>query len=499
MTLRLRPARLAATVVAAAISLSLWWLCDRPVPVAESWDGPLRSVSFAPYHGHQDPVAQDIPPPAQIERDLKALVGHARAVRTYGTTRGLEVVPGMAQALGLKDTMGAWLTSDATAQGRADNEREIAGLIEAANAYPDTVTQVIVGNEVLLRNDLPPDKLIAYIERVKAAVKQPVSYADVWVFFLKHPDVARALDVITIHILPFWEDEPMPVDRAEEHVLRAVDRVRAAFPGKPIMIGEIGWPSMGRDRGPAGVSTVNEARYARMVPAIAARHGLDYNLVEAFDQPWKAALENTVGANWGILDGDGVPKFAMSGPVVEVADWPVRAGVAILAGTAVNLLLGGGIAGWGSTLAFALFCQGLAWLATTTGFHVSAVSYRYLQEAWAVVRIGVAVVLAGALAARAAQILSGRPLPERGPWHAGWLQIGFAVYAMIWTLLLLVDGRYRDIPEIDFLVPCFGVTALLLVRAARAARAGHGIRPHCRSTGSWRRASARGPNGGIDA
>jgi cytochrome bd-type quinol oxidase subunit 2 len=381
----------------------------------------------------------------------------------------------MAQALGLKVTMGAWLTSDATALGRADNEREIAGLIAAANTYPDTVTQVIVGNEVLLRNDLPPDKLIAYIQRVKAAVKQPVSYADVWVFFLKHPEVARALDVITIHILPFWEDEPMPVDRAEEHVLRAVDAIRAAFPGKPIMIGEIGWPSMGRDRGPAGVTTVNEARYARMVPAIAARHGLDYNLVEAFDQPWKAALENTVGANWGILDGDGVPKFAMSGPVVEVADWPVRAGVAILAGIAASLLLGGAITGWGGALVFALLCQGLAWLATTTGFHISAVSYRYVQEAWAVVRVGVPVVLAGTLGARAAQILSGRPPPERDPWHAAWLQIGFAVYAMIWTLLLLVDGRYRDIPEIDFLVPCFGVTALILVRLVEGVRAGRGI------------------------
>ena len=152
-------------------------------------------------------------------------------------------------------------------------------------------------------------------------MRQPVSYADVWVFFLKHPEVARELDFITIHILPFWEDEPLAVDRAEAPydargrldprcISRQADhdrRDRLAIHG--------------RDRGPAAVSTVNEARYAGGT-GIAARNGLDYNVVEAFDQPWKAALENTVGANWGILDGDGVAKFAMSGPVVEVADWP---------------------------------------------------------------------------------------------------------------------------------------------------------------------------------
>jgi exo-beta-1,3-glucanase (GH17 family) len=422
-------------------------------------------VSFAPYRGHQDPVAQDIPSPEQVESDLKALVGHVGAVRTYGSTRGLEVVPRLARPLGIKVTMGAWLTSEATPIGRQQNEAEIAGLINLANAYPDTITRVIVGNEVLLRNDLPPGRLIDYIGQVKAAVRQPVSYADVWVFFLKHPDVGRALDLLTIHVLPFWEDEPVAVDGAEEHMMRSVDEVRAAFPGKPILIGETGWPSMGRDRGAAAVSTVNEARYDRMVPAIAARHDLDYNIVEAFDQPWKASLENTVGANWGILDADRAPKFAMRGPVVEVGDWPVRAAVAILAGIAATLLLGGLLTGLGGLFVFALVCQGLAWLATTSGFHISAVSYTWSAEAWAIVRAGVPAVFACAIAARAAQMIDGEVPRSSDWWRGAWIQLGFAVYAMIWTLLLLVDGRYRDIPEIDFLVPCFGTWALIVVRA----------------------------------
>jgi exo-beta-1,3-glucanase (GH17 family) len=411
--------RLAAALVAAALALAFWCWCDRPVAVSESWTGPLRSVSFAPYRGHQDPIDQDIPPPAQVEADLKSLVGHVEGIRTYGTTRGLE----------------------------------------------------IVGNEVLLRNDLPADRLIEQIRKVKAAVRQPVSYADVWVFFLKHPEVARELDFITIHVLPFWEDEPLAVEQAEAHMMRAVQAIRAAFPGKPILIGETGWPSMGRDRGAAAVNTVNEARYVRAMPGIAERNGLDYNIVEAFDQPWKASLENTVGANWGILDGDRVPKFAMRGPVVEVADWRLRAAVAVVAGFLTLILFGRSVAGFGAALTLALLCQFLAWLATTTGFHVSAVSYKWWQEAWAVVRAGVPAVFACAIAAQAAGILDRRPRAS-DPWRSQVLAIAFALYAMVWTILLVVDGRYRDIPEIDFLVPSLGVAALIIVRIGTRAWAG---------------------------
>ena len=457
--------RLAAAVVAAVLALALWWWCDRPIPVSESWLGPLRSVSFAPYRGHQDPIDQDIPAAAQVEADLKSLVGHVEGIRTYGTTRGLEVVPKLAERYGLKVTMGAWLTSDQTVAGRVANEQEIGGLIAAANAFPGTVTRVIVGNEVLLRNDLPADRLIEQIRKVKAVVRQPVSYADVWVFFLKHPEVARELDFITIHVLPFWEDEPLAVDRAEAHMMHAVDAIRAAFPGKPILIGETGWPSMGRDRGAAAVSTVNEARYVRAIPGIVARNGLDYNVVEAFDQPWKAALENTVGANWGILDGDRVAKFAMQGPVVEIADWRLRAAVAVAAGFLAFMAFGRSLAGFGAALILALLCQFLAWSATTTGFHVSAVSYKWWQEVWAVVRGGVPAVLACAIAAQAAGFLGHRGRAT-DPWRGQALTVGFAVYAMVWTILLVVDGRYRDIPEIDFLVPSLGITALILVRLA---------------------------------
>ncbi|PKU24831.1 exo-beta-1,3-glucanase [Telmatospirillum siberiense] len=486
----MRLASFVAALVISAAAAALWFICDRPVPVEPSWNEPLRSVSFAPFRRGQSPLTKTYPTPVQIEEDLRALVGHARGIRTYTAREGMDVVPELAAKYGLKVIFGAWLGSE-----RDINDREIDALISAANAHPDAIERVLVGNEVLLRRDLTSEQLISYIRRVKAAVKQPVSYADVWAFYLKYPEVGREVDYITIHILPFWEDEPVAIDHIEEHFVKIVDRIRQAFPGKPILIGEAGWPSLGRDRGPAVVSTVNEARFVRQMAAIAKRHDFDYNVVEAFDQPWKAALENTVGASWGVFDIDRKAKFEMSGPVVEVADWPLRAAWAIGIGFLTALAFGRSIPGFAGKLTLALFAQLLSWLAVTTVFHVEAVSFRWWQDIWAVFRGGLAAVMAVAVVVRARELLA-EPRRAVGPalseppdrWRGDGLSRLFGLYAVVWTLLLAVDGRYRDIPVIDFSVPAVGLLCLLLLRALLAGRQGAPVLPALAFDGLFRRA-----------
>jgi exo-beta-1,3-glucanase (GH17 family) len=458
---------------AGLMAVALWIVFDRPVPVEPSWSEPVRSVSFAPFRRGQSPLTKVYPTPQQIDEDLRSLVGRAGGIRTYTAREGMQVVPELAARYGLKVLFSAWLGNE-----KDVDDLEINALIKAANAHPNEIDRVIVGNEVLLRRDLKPGELIAAIRKVKAAVKQPVSYADVWAFYLKYPEVGREVDFITIHILPFWEDEPVAIDHVEEHIVRIVERIRRTFPGKPILIGEAGWPSLGRDRGPAVVSTVNEARFVRQMANIARKYDFDYNIVEAFDQPWKAKLENTVGAAWGVLDVDRKPKFDMSGPVVEVPDWRLRAAIAVVVGALAGLLGGRRVAGMANQLAFALLAQVLAWLAVTTAFHVEAVSFRWWQEIWAVFRVGLAWALSIAVLDRASLYLAdpdgaassgvvafGRPLrPKADRWRGHLLMTVSGAYAVAWTLLLLVDGRYRDIPEIDFSVPAVGISLLLVVR-----------------------------------
>jgi hypothetical protein len=85
------------------------------------------------------------------------------------------------------------------------------------------------------------------------------------------------------------------------------------FPGKPIVIGEVGWPSNGRTRESAVASEANEALFLRRFLAHASREGWIYYVMEAFDQPWKSQIEGAVGAYWGVYDVERQPKFPFTG------------------------------------------------------------------------------------------------------------------------------------------------------------------------------------------
>ena len=83
-----------------------------------------------------------------------------------------------------------------------------------------------------------------------------------------------------------------PSEHLEKVVKQVEDEARGIAPGKPILIGESGWPSTGRQRGMAVPGVVNEAKFIRGMIQVANRHGFDYNIVEALISPgkviWKA-------------------------------------------------------------------------------------------------------------------------------------------------------------------------------------------------------------------
>ncbi|CAK0746006.1 Beta (1-6) glucans synthase [Gammaproteobacteria bacterium] len=454
-------------IVCVLLNFAGWWWFNRPVSLPLSFDEPLTSVSFAPYRRGQNPLTEVYPSPAQIEEDMASLVGVTRGIRTYTSREGLEDVPQLARKYGLILTQGAWLTVPYQLDGTPTfNEPEIAALIRSANTYPDTVRRVIVGNEVLLRGELTPAQLITYLRQVKAAVKQPVTYADVWAFFEKYPEVGRAVDFLTIHILPYWEDEPVSLEQAAEHVVWVYRRMQRLFPGKPILIGEIGWPTQGRTRGPAVPSVTNSARFLRIVARLSQENGFDYNWVEAFDQPWKSALEGTVGANWGVVNEQRRLKFGLDGPVVSNPDWLVQATVAVLLGVVGFLLGKGGGSRWRQdeprdwrVMALSQF---LGSLVIIQAVYVWDISYTTVETSWAGLRIALHLLFAGVILAGMAR--------RSVEWSESVTLLGrrliilYVVAALFTTALLFVDGRYRDIPTREFLVPGLGVTAYALAR-----------------------------------
>lgn len=302
-------------------NLAAWSAFNRPRDEI-SWNGVIRGVSFSPYQAGQDPLEERFPTTAEIERDLRLLSSSVGRVRTYSSLDGMENIPQLARKYGLRVTAGAWLDTRTER-----NRKELRNLVRNARSQTN-IERLIVGNETILRGDFRPAELGAILRKVRSQVRQPVSTAEPWHVWIRYPELAQDVDFIAAHILPYWEG--IPADQALAFTIARYHELQEAFPDKPILIAEVGWPSHGNRNAQAVPSQVNQARFLRRFLNTAERGGMDYFLMEAFDQPWKRAIEGTVGAYWGLLDVARAPKFEMSGPVTENHLWALQAVVATL-------------------------------------------------------------------------------------------------------------------------------------------------------------------------
>ncbi|MDB5573660.1 MAG: putative beta (1-6) glucans synthase, partial [Tardiphaga sp.] len=287
----------------------------------------LECVSYAPFRGEQTPLdPTTMIAPEQIAQDLKQLAEISTCVRTYSVENGLNKVPELASQIpGLKVLQGIWLGSN-----RLKNLQQISEVVELTKQYPTVITGVIVGNEVLLRGEMTAPDLAANIRAVKSQIKLPVTYADVWEYWLKNREIYEAVDFVTIHILPYWEDFPIRAKNAAAHVDSIRKRVAVVFPNKEILIGETGWPSAGRMRDGALPSRANQARVVSEILDLAKKENFRVNLIEAYDQPWKRDLEGTVGGYWGLIDADArALKYPAGVPITNYPAWKLQMGLGL--------------------------------------------------------------------------------------------------------------------------------------------------------------------------
>jgi len=302
-----------------AIGTAWWWL-GIPVNLARAPIDPagkVQCISYSPFRSRQTSLS----PATQVSReqiaeDLAELAKMTDCIRTYATDLGLDQIPGLAAKVGLKVIQGIFLDKD-----RQKNATQISTAVRLAKDYPGTIIALVVGNETLLRKDITVSDLAATIRSVKAQVTVPVTYADVWEFWLSNPELYDAVDFVTIHILPYWENDPIPAELAAAHVDTIRGRVAAAFPGKEILIGEIGWPSQGRMRESALPSPVNQARVVSEILDLARRENFRVNLFEAYDESWKREIEGTIGGSWGLFDS--VQRTLKYPPGIPISNFPL--------------------------------------------------------------------------------------------------------------------------------------------------------------------------------
>jgi exo-beta-1,3-glucanase (GH17 family)/cellulose synthase/poly-beta-1,6-N-acetylglucosamine synthase-like glycosyltransferase len=316
----------AVLLVVAAVHAAMWGVL-REKQQAPDFRGILPSVSYAPFEGTAHPDVDNIPNAEKIRADLKTLAPLTRAIRLYSSTGGVELVPPIANEVGLKVTVGAWIDKNVDR-----NEREMLSAIELAKRNSN-VNGIVVGNETIYRGEQKIEDLIKLIQRVKGSVNVPVTTGEIWNIWLEHPELASSVDFIAAHILPYWEgfSDKQAVDQA----LIIYQKLRDAFPGKRIVIAEFGWPSAGYNLKNANPGPFEQAVTLRNFVSRAEAIGMEYNIVEAIDQPWKY-IEGGVGPYWGILNAAREPKFAWSGPVVDEAYWKL-ATIALLVGVLMSL------------------------------------------------------------------------------------------------------------------------------------------------------------------
>jgi exo-beta-1,3-glucanase (GH17 family)/cellulose synthase/poly-beta-1,6-N-acetylglucosamine synthase-like glycosyltransferase len=308
-------------VVFAVMTFGLWGYLNRPES-EPPWPAHIQGVAFSPFAADQNPFgSKDVPPIEQIDSDLRLLEGKTYAVRTYSALGSQGRIAELAAKHDISVALGISLYRDT-----AENELELRSGIELAREHRNIV-RVMVGNEVLLRGDLTVPELSKILDRARGAIRQPIGYADTWATWLQNPEIARHVDFIAVHLFPYWEG--VDVESAVDFCFRELKAVQSAFPKKPVIIGEIGWPSEGRNRAGAVASESNEALFLRRFLARAEKEGVRYYIMEAFDQPWKARDEGAVGSYWGIYDVDRHPKFEFTAPIVRIPEWHMLAAISV--------------------------------------------------------------------------------------------------------------------------------------------------------------------------
>ena len=314
----------------ATLTFAVWAYLNRPTP-EPPWPKRIQGFAFSPFRASEDPTHFEMPTDTEIDADLQLLEGQVNAVRTYSVGGTLSDVPELADRHGLNVALGAWLDAD-----RDKNEEQLRTVIDLANTHQNVV-RVIIGNEVLFRGDLKVEELARYLDRARASIGQPVGTAETWHTWLAYPELAQHVDFIGVHLLPYWEG--VAVDRAVDYSFSQLRRLQKAFPHKPIVIAEIGWPSRGRTRESAVASDANEALFLRRFLQRAEQEQIVYYVMEAFDQPWKAYLEGAVGSYWGVYDVNRHPKFAFTAPIVRVPEWHILAAASVAVALVVLGLL----------------------------------------------------------------------------------------------------------------------------------------------------------------
>jgi len=266
---------------------------------AQLLEDKMHGICFSPYEGDQQPG--DTITETQVRRKLEILRPHADWIRVFSCTEGNELIPKLAKEYGFQTLVGAWLGDE-----KDKNELEIESLVKLANT--GLVDVAAVGNEVMYREEMEEEELIAHILEVKNQLPNiPVGYVDAYYEFSNRPLITEACDIILANCYPYWEG--CHIDYSLLYMKQMYYQAKQAAPGKRVIITETGWPSQGDALGAAEPGFENALKYFINAQSWSKKEGIEMFYFSAFDESWKVGAEGSVGAFWGLWDEHEQRKF----------------------------------------------------------------------------------------------------------------------------------------------------------------------------------------------
>ena len=182
-----------------------------------------------------------------------------------------------------------------------------------ANKYKDIVFSVSVGNEARSTwnvNRVSDARIALLVKTIQKEIEQPVTFCEEWKYWLKDlPLTAKAVDFISIHSYPVWND--VEIKHAVKETNDHFTEVKLAHPNKEIIITEAGWPTKTDEKQiPKTWATIeNQNLYYRNINIWAKEKNTLVFIFEAFDEYWKGSDNpNDPEKNWGLFNNDRVRK-----------------------------------------------------------------------------------------------------------------------------------------------------------------------------------------------
>jgi len=321
------------------------------------------AINYSPYRtaASANDLATEVITPANVLQDLR-LVQSAGfgTIRLFTSSIFSETVLQVIRdnGLDLKVYLGAYPNPVHGPADEAANQVELDAAIRLAKAFPDTVLAVSVGNETMVEwstHKIPPETIAGYLRKVRAAITQPVSTNDNWLFWASVPKVvAESVDFAAVHTYPFLDTHynPTKYDWRQKQVAEA-QRAQAMIDATlaeaklqfndarkglqklnlgslPMLIGETGWAAVDTAGGPTlsfRAHPVNQKLYFDALQAWVTEGRRDTQgpkaifYFQAFDEPWKQGDDG-----WGLFNAQRQARYTVQGLGTCGATWACEAG-----------------------------------------------------------------------------------------------------------------------------------------------------------------------------